>query len=149
MTTSDLIKRLFFILLMLKTGGTVMAAIPSDTELPVTPEVPATPGIHGQTNTQNTVQHVTHNKQNISMQIMGETPVINDQASASLSFAAGSYIQATIKAMDNVASMELRWDSIGCIATQAGKSRSCNRVEREQILNLVQQLPTPPTPPAR
>lgn len=150
MKAGDLIKHLLFTLLILE-GSTAMATEQDNTPPttpPIPPAVPTTPDHQGQANTQNTQHHFTDNDQNISMQIVGETPKITDESHARLGFAAGSYVRLTIRKTNGSDPIVIRWDNSGCIATQAGKNKPCGQAEREQIINLVQQLPTPPIPPS-
>lgn len=114
---------------------------------PPTPTVPATPDTQEQSNTQNAKQSFIHNDQNISMQIIGETPEITDHPHAALNFTVGSYIDMAIQGASDTP-IFIRWDSSGCVATQAGESRSCGSAERQQIISLIWKLPTPPVPPS-
>ncbi len=142
----DSINRFTFSLALALIATSIAAQEDNVLNIPIPPQPPAPPSVSARNSDfSKTHLHFSSEQGQVDIQIIGKVPSLNAHDNTQLDFQANSELRATMQNQDENKVSTLIWNSAGC--TKTVPDQACTLEEREQILKLIKQIPTPPTPP--
>ena len=145
----DSINRFTFSLALALIATSIAAQEDNVLNIPTPPQPPVPPSVSARNSDSSIVHlHFSSEQGQVDIQIIGKVPSLNAHDNTQLDFQANSELRATIQKQGENRASTLIWNSAGCTRTKTVPSQACTLEEREQILKLIKQIPTPPIPPS-